>query len=52
MAGTNNKAPALLPMLAHATATDLRRENQWFNIVIMGIQLPSPCPNDITMYAK
>ena len=49
MAGTRSKAPSRLPTLAQLMAMARCLANQWFSKVIMGTQLPSPMPMDITI---
>ena len=52
MRGTTIKAPPRLIQLAQPIAEAMRRENQLLMVVIMGTQLPMPCPRAMIMKAK
>ena len=52
MRGTTISAPPRLNQFAQPIADAMRRENQLLMVVIMGTQLPMPCPRAITINAK
>ena len=49
MSGMTIRAPPRLIKLAQPIAEAIRRENQLLMVVIIGTQLPSPCPSAITI---